>query len=293
MNIGITGRTGFIGGHVAKHAQEKGHAVTGFSRSGRTDRMFSTKHPLDCTGLDAVIHLAGESILGLWTTEKKRRILESRTDGTRRVVEGLRDVDMRPRVLVCASAVGYYGNTGEDAREESAAPGVGFLADVVRAWECEAMAAVEFGVRVVCLRIGFVIGKGGAMRWILPVFRLGLGGNLGSGRQWMSGIHVEDVAGMAVWAAENEVVSGPVNAVMPEPFRNRDFTKAVAHALRRPAFLPAPAPAIRMMTGGLSALLLDSVRVLPGVAQKAGYAWRHASLEKAVASVVANDAGGD
>ena len=286
LRIGITGVTGFIGSHVAAEARNRGHQITGFSRSGRSDRLFSVEQPVDCSGLDAVIHLAGESILGLWTARKKKRIMESRTAGTRSVVEGMRRAPVRPRVLVCASAVGFYGNTGDSIHDESAGSGSGFLSEVAQAWELEARKATELGARVVCLRIGFVIGKGGAMRLIRPVFRWGLGGNLGNGRQWMSGIHVEDVAGMAVWAAENNAIHGPVNAVMPEPFRNSDFTKAVAQAVHRPAVLPAPAFAIRGLLGGLSGLLLDSVRVVPHVASAGGYTWRFPRLQEAVTSSI-------
>jgi len=288
MKIGITGASGFIGSRVGELAFERGMQVVAYSRrvanrrSNRAEiRPFSLERQPDLSGLDAVINLAGESILGLWTKEKKRRILESRILGTRRLVEAMAALEKKPRVLVNASAIGFYGDTGETLVDEAAPAGHGFLAEVARAWEAEAEAAEALGVRVVCVRIGFVLGRGGALNLIGPLFRLGLGGRLGGGTQWMSGVHVEDVAGLMVWALENEAVRGPLNAVLPEPFRNEEFTRAVARAVRRPAFLPAPAFALRLALGEMSHLLLDSMRVSPRRAQE-GYVFRFASLSSAL-----------
>jgi uncharacterized protein (TIGR01777 family) len=174
--------------------------------------------------------------------------------------------------------VGFYGDTGENAVDESAPAGTGFLADVCRAWEAAALAAEPKGVRTVRLRIGFVTGPGGAMGFVLPLFRLGLGGRLGNGRQWMSCIHVDDAAAMALWAVENESVQGAVNAVGPEPVRNLDFTWELAAAVRRPAFFPAPAFALRLALGGLSHVMLDSIRAQPGVASRLGFGFRYPDL---------------
>ncbi len=283
MKIGITGFTGFVGGRLAELAKAEGHHVVGFSRHPANGlRRFSFDRPCDVSGLDVVVHLAGESILGLWTEKKKRRIRESRILGTRSVVDGFEGSANPPKVLISASAVGIYGDTGETQVDESSPFGSGFLASVAREWEAEAVRAEALGVRVVLLRIGFVLGPGGAMTLIGPLFRAGLGGNLGNGRQWMSAVHVEDVAGMALWAAENSSLNGPLNAVMPEPFRNAEFTKALGAAFHRPTILPAPAFAIRLALGELSHVMLDNCRVRPAVALREGYPYRKASLSEAV-----------
>jgi uncharacterized protein len=282
MRIGVTGVKGFVGGCFGVEARGVGHEVVGFSRGGAGMRSFSLGEACDCSGLDAVVHFAGEPVFGLWTRAKRRRIRESRVVGTRRVVEGLRRVAPGPAVLVNASAVGFYGDTGEEVCDETSAPGEGFLADVVRAWEAEALRAEDFGVRVVLLRIGFVLGRGGALRLITPLFRMGLGGKLGKGRQWMSGVHVEDVACMALRALEDPTLCGPMNAVMPEPFRNVEFTRALGRALRRPTPFPVPSAVLRLALGPLAGLMLDSCRVVPGKAMAAGYAFRHATLDAAL-----------
>ncbi len=288
MKIGVTGASGFIGGRVCALAAERGHEIVRFSRQARAGaRVFDLKTPPDFSGLDAVIHLAGESILGLWTGEKKRRIVESRVEGTRRVVEALAASPAGPRVLIGASAVGFYGDTGETLVDEDSAAGSGFLAETCRKWEAETVRAEAHGARVARVRIGFVLGRGGAMKMIGPLFRLGLGGNLGSGRQWMSGVHVDDVAGIFLWAAENAGVSGPVNAVMPEPFRNSRFTRDVARTVHRPAVLPAPAFAIRLALGELSHVMLDSCRVSPRRALDGGCVFRFATLSAALKEVLA------
>lgn len=277
MKIGIIGATGYVGSRLCRMAEEAGHGVVRFSRSARAGfRKIEARGELDFSGLDAVVNLAGEPILGLWTASKKEKILRSRVEKTRQVVGSIHpDI----RVLVNASAIGFYGDTGEREVNESAVAGSGFLAEVCRAWEAEAMPAEALGCRVVRLRIGFVTGPGGAMGLVRPVFQLGLGGNLGSGRQWMSCIHVDDVAGMILWALENESVAGAVNAVNPQPVRNEEFTRALARVVRRPALLPAPACALKLALGELSHVMLDSVRVHPAVAERLGYKFRHSSLE--------------
>jgi uncharacterized protein (TIGR01777 family) len=286
MKIGITGARGFIGGHVARLARERGHEVVAFSRNpGPKDRRFSTDSVPDLSGLDAVVHLAGESLLGLWTPAKKRRIRGSRVEGTRRLVEALNADDAAPRIFVSGSAIGYYGDTGEREVAESSLAGEGFLAEVCVAWETEAARATK--ARTTFIRTGFVLGRdGGAMRLIAPVYRLGLGGPLGNGRQWMSCVHVEDVAGLILHAIEQEAVHGPLNAVLPAPLRNADFTRAVARAVHRPAILPAPAFALKIGLGELSHLLLDSQRVRPEATLASGYAFRHPTIEDALAATV-------
>ena len=277
MKIGVIGATGYVGERLCHMAEAAGHGVVRFSRSARAGvRRIEANSGLDFSGLDAVVNLAGEPILGLWTPSKKEKILRSRVETTRKVVGSLHS---GIGVLINASAIGFYGDTGELEVDESAPAGRGFLADVCQAWEAAAMPAEALGCRLVRLRIGFVTGPGGAMGLVRPVFQLGLGGNLGNGRQWMSCIHVDDVAGMILWAAENQSVSGAVNAVNPVPVRNADFTLTLARVVRRPAILPAPSCALKFALGELSRVMLDSVRVRPAVAESLGYAFRHPTLE--------------
>jgi uncharacterized protein (TIGR01777 family) len=290
MKIGITGARGFIGGHLAKLAREHGHQVVSFSRHPEPlpgfleARPFSLDTPPDVSGLGALVHLAGESIMGLWTPAKKRRIRESRVQGTRRVVEAIAAARSGPSVFICGSAIGFYGDTGEREVSEGSPSGTGFLADVCQSWEAEARAAT---IRTVRIRTGFVLGRdGGAMQLVAPAFRLCLGGNLGDGRQWMSCVHVDDVAGLILHAIESESIEGPLNAVLPDPVRNADFTRAVARAVHRPAIIPAPAFALKIGLGELSHLLLDCQRVVPTATLASGYRFRHPTLESAVAAAV-------
>ena len=287
INIGITGGTGFIGHAVQKVLRSQGDDVTLFSRrEGEGRRLFSLSQPLDVSGCSGLVHLAGESILGLWTREKRRRILSSRIAGTRRLVEGIAAAKQRPRVLVSASAIGFYGDTGERIADEDSPAGTGFLAEVAQAWETEAMKAEQYGVRVVRLRIGFVLGRdGGAMKLIKPVFRAGLGGTLGSGRQWMSCIEVDDLAAMVLECLHNESISGPMNAVMPAPVTNAEFTKAAGRAAHRPALFPAPAFALRLMLGDLSHLMLDSQRILPKRFEGLSFPYQYRNVSTAMTEV--------
>ena len=286
MRLGITGASGFIGGHVTRLAVAKGWEVVPFSRQPRDERTrrLVPGEAADVEGLDAVLHLAGEPVVGRWTSEKRRRIMESRVMGTRSIAEGFARAALPPRVLISSSGIGYYGNTGDTEVEENSPAGRGFLADVCRAWEAEAMQVRN--ARVVILRIGLVLGReGGTMKRILPVFRAGLGGRLGSGRQWMSCIHVDDMAGLALWAIGQENFDGPINAVMPHPVTNTDFTRLLARAVHRPAILPAPAFLLRAVLGEMASLLLDSSRARPGVAEERGYHYEFADVEKALDQV--------
>jgi hypothetical protein len=287
MIIGITGGTGFIGKGVRHAAEARGDGVVLFSRRGGAGRRaFSFTSPLDVSGCDGLVHLAGESIIGLWTHEKRRRILESRVQGTRRLVEGIAAAAVKPRVLVNASAIGFYGDTGEGIVDEDSRAGTGFLSEVAQAWEAEAIKAEDLGVRVVRLRIGFVLGRdGGAMKLIKPVFRMGLGGRLGSGRQWMSCIEIADLAAMVMTCLHDGSISGPVNAVMPEPVTNGDFTKAAARAAHRPALFPAPAFALRLGLGDLSHLMLDSQRVISKRLADFGFHYRFGTVDSAMKEV--------
>ena len=280
MKIGIIGATGYIGSRLRAATLASGQEVVCFSRKERPGfRQFSLDAVPDFSGLDAIVNLAGESILGLWTRQKKEKILRSRVDTTRQVLEGISRLPDGPRILINASAIGYYGETGENLATETSPAGTGFLAQTCNAWEEATQGSIAERVRVIRLRIGFVTGPGGAMRFVLPLFKMGLGGPLGNGRQWMSCIHVDDVAGLIMWAIANESISGPVNAVCPEPVRNIDFTRALARAVHRPAILPAPAFALRLALGELSRVMLDSVRIIPKVALEDGYTFRFPNVE--------------
>ena len=286
MNLGITGASGFIGKTIIDLALRRGHEVVAFTRRperaipGCTMRAFALDRPPDVTGCEAIIHLAGEPILGLWTPAKKRRILDSRVQGTRRIVEAINASATKPEVLVGGSAIGFYGDAGERELTEQSPAGTGFLAETVQAWEAEALQAA--GVRTVLLRTALVLGKGhGALGAMAPIFRAGLGGPLGEGRQWMSWIHLEDEARLALFAVENLDLRGPLNASAPWPVRNADFTQTLARILHRPAFLRAPAFALRLL-GDLSHELLDSKRVLPASALEHGYGFQFSELEPAL-----------
>jgi uncharacterized protein len=286
MRLGITGASGFIGRRATQLAAARGWDVVPFSRHPRDarSRPFVPGEAADVDGLDAVLHLAGEPVLGLWTAAKRSRIMGSRVLGTRSLVEGFARASRPPRVLVSGSAIGFYGNTGDREVDESSPAGTGFLSDVCRAWEGEAEKVRD--ARVVLLRTGFVFGReGGAMKMILPVFRAGLGGRLGSGRQWMSCVHVDDVAGLALWAIENEAIRGPLNGVMPQPVTNADFTRDVAHAVHRPAIFPAPAFLLRLFLGEMASMLLDSVRVRPAVAEREHYRYSFVDVPDALIDV--------
>jgi uncharacterized protein (TIGR01777 family) len=291
MHLGLTGASGFLGRKILDLALRRGHEVIAFTRDpqrlipGCTMRAFSLERPPDITGCEVLIHLAGESVAGLWTPAKKRRIVESRVLGTRRVVEAINAAPAKPEALISGSAIGFYGDRGEEELTETAPAGSGFLAATVQAWEAEAVQAQ--GVRVACLRTAVVLGPGGGALPLMALpFRLGLGGRLGSGRQWMSWIHLEDVAQLFLFAAENLDVRGPINAAAPWPVRNADFTRALAHAVRRPAFLHVPAFALRAALGGFSAELLDSKRVLPAAALDHGFGFKFPELAPALKNLL-------
>jgi uncharacterized protein (TIGR01777 family) len=235
-----------------------------------------------------VVHLAGESVgEGRWTPEKKSRIRSSRVQGTRTLVSYLKGRAQRPEVLVSASAVGLYGDRGDELIGDDAAPGSGFLAEVAEAWEAEADRAAEVGIRVVKLRIGIVLSpEGGALGKMLPPFRLGVGGPIGSGKQWFPWVHLDDVVSTIEWALTTPTARGAYNLVGPEPVRQRDFAKALGAAVGRPAVLPAPAFALRLAFGEFADEgLLSGQRCVPGRLQAEGYGFRHPTLAGALAAV--------
>ena len=302
MQAVVTGATGLIGQALIRQI---GSPVTVLSRDdGRAQRLLGGVKihrwvpeggpaPVEALrGADVVFNLAGEPAAeGRWTAEKKRRIRDSRVVGTRHLVEGLAALDERPRVLVSASAVGYYGDRGDELLDERSPPGQGFLADVCIDWEREAMAAERLGIRVVCVRIGLVMSTaGGALAKMLPPFRLGAGGRLGNGRQWMPWIHIDDLVGILLHAGRSEALRGPVNGVAPAPVTNAAFTLALARAVRRPAVLPMPAFALNVAFGEMSGMLMASQRVMPTAAQRSGYAFSHPDLDEALASLLGPEA---
>ena len=290
MTIGITGGTGFIGQKLQQAFLSENKEVTVFSRHPElisNGRQWSQTNLPKIDGCDQLIHLAGESIVGLWTKEKKRRILESRLQGTRRVVEAIAAARVKPSLLLCASAIGYYGERGEHILNEESPPGRGFLAEVAQYWEEEALKAEAYGVRVVMVRIGIVLGReGGMIKQISPIFRLGLGGILGSGKQWMSCIHVKDLVGLILHCCHDRSIRGPINAVMPSPVINAVFTKTVGTFLKRPTPFKVPKIALRLMLGDLSNLLLSSQRVLPTKAIKHHYYFQYPTIEKALQEIL-------
>ncbi len=297
MRALITGATGFVGPYLVERL-DRPRVLTRSLEHARSELagqnvdfvewdLTSSPPPHDAVqGVDAVFHLAGESVAaGRWTRKRKQRIRDSRVIGTRNLVEALGKLPSgeRPAVLVSASAVGYYGSRDEETLTEMSAAGTDFLADVCREWEREAARATEFGIRTAMLRIGVVLGpRGGALQKMLPPFKMGMGGRLGSGRQWMPWIHVADLAALFLHVAESETIRGPVNAVAPEPVRNREFTKTLANILHRPAFLPAPYLGLRALFGEFAQVLFASQKVEPHVAAATGFSFRYPRLDEAL-----------
>jgi len=236
------------------------------------------------SGFDAVIHLAGESIVGRWTVAKKTRILESRTVGTRHLAEALAKASQRPRVFISASAIGYYGSRGDEILREDSPSGNDFLSEVCRQWEAATQPAVEAGIRTVNLRIGVMLSaEGGALQKMLLPFRMGLGGRIGDGRQWWSWITIDDLVGAVHHAMKTDLLQGPVNAVAPKPVRNAEFTNVLAEVLHRPAIFPMPAFAARLAFGQMAdELLLASQRVEPSKLVASGYPFQHFELKPAL-----------
>jgi len=291
MDVVVSGSSGLIGTALREELAGAGHRVVRLVRKGvgtgdavRWDLEAGTIDAAGLEGCDAVVHLAGESIAeGRWTAEKKRRIRESRTKGTRLLAGALAGLDRPPGVMVSASASGYYGDRGNELLREENAPGTGFLPDVCKEWEAAADPAREAGIRVVHPRFGIVLSKdGGALARTLPLFKLGMGGPIGSGRQYWSWISLDDVVGVILHALTNESVRGPVNVSSPEAPTNAEYTRTLGRVLNRPAFMPAPAPALRLALGGLAdALLLASARMEPARLKETGYRYRHPELEGA------------
>jgi uncharacterized protein len=292
MNVLISGATGLIGSVLIPELEGGGRRVIRLSRSRssaedtiRWDPTSGALDPSRLGGIDAVVHLAGESIAeGRWTPEKKGRIMESRREGTRQLAETLAGLSEPPEVMVSASAVGYYGDRGNELLREESEPGSDFLAEVCKAWEAAADPAREAGIRVVHPRMGIVLStRGGALGRTLPIFKLGGGGRIGSGRQWWSWVTLDDVVGIIIHALTERNVEGPVNVGSPNPLTNAEYTKVLGKVLNRPTVFPLPAPAARLVLGELAdALLLASQRMEPAKLKETGYEFRHPELEGAL-----------
>lgn len=297
MKCIVSGGTGFIGRRVVDRLLKNSHYVGVWSRKPGLDRRTAVAthiwDPLagdppeeSLNGMDCVIHLAGENVAQRWTPEVKRRIHDSRVLGTQRVVETIGRVRHKPAIFVCASAIGIYGDRGDEILTEDSVPGTGFLADTCRAWEAEADRARNYGMRVVKIRIGFVLGKdGGALQKMIPAFKAFVGGKLGSGKQWMPWIHVEDVAEIFGLAVENDI-SGVWNATAPNPVRNSEFTKILAGELGRPALFPVPPLALKLAFGEFAQHMLDSSRVIPSRLSAAAFPFRHPDLQAALKNIL-------
>ncbi len=305
MKIVVSGSTGLIGSALVPRLVEEGHDVVslvrrrvtpgeralswdpeaGEGRGGRIDRA-----ALEGTGAEAVIHLAGENVFGRWTPAKKQRIRESRVQGTRLLSDALAGLSRKPRVLLAASAIGYYGDRGEEALTEQSAPGEDFLARVARDWEAATAAASRAGIRVVNMRFGVVVTtSGGALARMLPAFRVGLGGPVGSGKQYLSWISLDDVINAVRHVLANTDLTGPVNMTAPTPVTSREFAKTLGRVLGRPAVVPVPAFALRMVFGTEGAAMLQSgQRVLPARLLASGFRFQHSELEPVLRQLLAS-----
>ena len=289
MNILITGASGLVGSGLVHHLVSNGHDI--FSLQRNKDQAASfwkfDQLPPDpaTTAYDAVIHLAGENIAtGRWTRNKKDKILTSRVEGTRQLAEFCAGLATKPRVFFSASAIGYYGNRGSETVDETAGSGDNFVAEVCRAWEQAAQPAVEAGIRVAFGRIGMVLsGKGGTLPTMLPSFKLGIAGVVGSGTQYISWVQLDDLIAMIEFVLEHDAIEGPVNLVAPAAVTNREFTKTLGKVLKRPTLMKMPAFAARTVFGQMAdELILSSTRVMPSVLMRNGYVHRHANLEAAL-----------
>lgn len=280
MKIAVIGGTGFVGKALCENLARQGHRVSALSR----DR---GPWPAAIDGADAVVNLAGESIAdGRWTAGRKRALYDSRILTTRAIVAMMSGAKVRPKILVNASAVGYYGNAGDRECEEPSPAGRDFLAKLCLDWEAEAAKAEGFGARVIFLRLGVVLGPGGgALAKMIPPFKLFAGGPLGSGNQWMSWISRDDVIGLIQHILSGDL-SGPVNAVSPRPATNKDFSAALGRALHRPSWIAAPAFALRLALGEMAGMLLAGQRVIPARALKSGYVFKHPDIDSALRSIL-------
>jgi uncharacterized protein (TIGR01777 family) len=290
----VSGSSGLIGVALIPALKSSGYDITCLVRgaaSGKEQIQWDPALPLapeSVSGFDAVVHLAGESIVGRWTEAKKRRIRESRVKGTLGLAEALAQAPQRPRVFISASAIGYYGDRGEETLREDSASGSGFLPEVCREWEDATKPAAKAGIRTVQMRFGLVLSRhGGALQKMLLPFRMGVGGNMGNGRQWWSWIDIDDLVGAVQHVIKTETLQGPVNVVGPCPVKNAEFTKTLASVLSRPAIFPMPAFAARLVFGQMGdELLLASQRVEPAKLLASGYVFRKPELRAALKGIL-------
>ncbi|MEK6289505.1 MAG: TIGR01777 family oxidoreductase [Acidobacteriota bacterium] len=300
MKILVTGATGLIGRSLCRSLTEDGHTVVALSRSPRKpaelavaeihqwDSLAGPPPEAALTGVDAVVNLAGEPIVARrWSDEQKKLIRDSRVVTTRNLVDGLRSADRKPGVLVNGSAVGFYGNRGDEQLEETSPPGHGFMSDICVEWEREGARASELGIRVVQVRTGVVLSaEGGALQKMLPPFKLGVGGRLGSGKQWFPWIHIDDIVGIFRHAIYTSSLAGALNGVAPKPVTNSEFTRELAKVLHRPAFFPVPEIALRVLMGEMSEVLFVSQRLVPKAALASGYKFHYSALAEALEDVL-------
>ncbi len=296
MKILISGASGLIGNELIVGLKSAGHTLTTIVRGTpqpgqyRWDIEASTIDKSALEGVDAIIHLAGENVFAFgWSAKKKEQILQSRVKSTRLLVDAIRESKAKPRAFLCASAIGIYGSRDPgEIIDEASSSGSGFLADVVKAWESETTPLQTLGVRVVNLRFGVVLSpKGGALKQMLPSFKLGLGGRLGSGKQIMSWVALEDAVGAITFALNQDSLSGPINIVSPQPLSNADFTKVLARSLKRPAFFHVPAFALKLLFGQMAEeILLGGVRALPQRLKEVGYKFKFADLANYLTSIL-------
>jgi uncharacterized protein (TIGR01777 family) len=300
MKILVSGASGLVGAALMPQLESAGHSVFRLVRSASKSHGLSERNvswdsatgELDlqaAEGAGAVIHLAGASIAdGRWTAVRKTLLRSSRVDATQQLLRGMARLRQPPRTFICASAIGYYGNRGDEVLTESSAPGGDFLAVLCQEWETAARGAEQLGMRTVNLRFGIILSKaGGALPRIMMPFRLGMGGKLGSARQWMSWVAWQDVTSLILFALEHEEIHGAVNVVAPAPVRNWEFAETLGRVMHRPSIFPAPAFAIRLALGEMAdALLLSSQRVVPERATQAGYSYRYPALDEALRAVV-------
>lgn len=294
MKILVTGATGFIGRNLLPVLKEAGHDIVVLTRDVEKA---VTRLPVLCRivgwdpalleppegsldGVEAVVHLAGENIATRWTESKKVELERSRILSTHHIVQALKKMPNPPKVMVSISGIGFYGHQRSTELEESAPAGTGFLADLCRRWETEALEAQQLGIRTVVLRTGVVLGTdGGALQYLLPLFRMGLGGRCGSGKQWMSWIHVSDLARMILHALDSEALEGPVNAASPEPVTNKEFTRALGHAVHRPTWCFVPGVFLKILLGEAAGVVLDSIRVVPNKIRESGFDFEFSGID--------------